>query len=100
MIAEVHQFFINAVKAGRGDRLRKDDPNLFSGLIWNGMQAKKLGLIDDFGSAEFVAKHVIGAERMVEFSPEPDFFKEISRRFGVQVAEGLMSLMQPSLSIH
>ncbi|WP_423839428.1 S49 family peptidase [Vibrio cholerae] len=49
VLSKTHQQFIERVKAGRGDRL-KDDPEVFSGLLWNGEQAKDIGLIDGLGS--------------------------------------------------
>ena len=79
LLANTHKLFIEDVKAGRGDRL-KNDPNLFSGLIWNGEQSIELGLIDDLGSSAYVAREVIGEETMVEYTYEPDFFERFSRR--------------------
>lgn len=79
LLANTHKLFIEDVKAGRGDRL-KNDPNLFSGLIWNGEQSIELGLIDDLGSSAYVAREVIGEETMIEYTYQPDFFERFSRR--------------------
>ncbi len=85
MLATTHKHFIDAVKAGRGDRL-KDDPDIFSGLFWTGEDAKELGLIDGFGSAEYVAREIIKAETMVNFNPEKDIFERIGQRIGATLS--------------
>ncbi|MEB8433847.1 S49 family peptidase [Cocleimonas sp. KMM 6892] len=89
LLATTHKHFIDAVKAGRGDRL-KNDPDIFSGLFWTGEDAKALGLIDDFGSPASVARDVIGAETMVNFSPEKDIFERLSKRIGASVTKLLL----------
>jgi protease-4 len=89
MLATTHKHFIDAVKAGRGDRL-KDDPDIFSGLFWTGEDAKELGLIDGFGSAEYVAREIIKAETMVSFTPEKDIFERLSRRIGATISNVLL----------
>lgn len=85
-----HQQFIDAVKAGRGDRLKvAEHPELFSGLIWSGEQALQLGLIDGLGSASFVAREKIGAEKLVDFTVKQSPLDRFSKRFSSQVAEQL-----------
>jgi len=81
MLGEIHQQFINVVKQGRGARLH-ESPEIFSGLIWTGQKSVELGLADGLGSAEFVAREVIKAERMVDFTPEENYFEHISKRLG------------------
>jgi len=81
LLASTHEHFINDVKAGRGDRL-KNDPNLFSGLIWNGDQSIELGLVDELGSSAYVAREVIGEKRIVDYTYQPDFLERFSRRVG------------------
>lgn len=85
MLATTHQHFIDAVKAGRGDRL-KDNPDIFSGLFWTGEDAKELGLIDGFGSDAYVAREIIKAETMINFNPKRDFFEKLSKRVGTSVS--------------
>ncbi len=80
-----HEQFINVVKEGRGDRL-VDNPDLFSGLVWSGEQALELGLIDELGSSSYVAREVIGAEKIVDFTPKPDPFQEFTKRLGTSMA--------------
>lgn len=79
LLAGTHQHFINDVKAGRGERL-KNDPDLFSGLIWNGEQAIDLGLIDNLGSSDYVAREVFGQKRIVDYTYQPDFFEQFAQR--------------------
>ena len=88
LLDEVHQQFIDTVKAGRGERLA-DDPAIFSGLIWTGARGVELGLADDFGSAGQVAREVIGAEEVIDYTPRPDFFERFAREFGASVGQAL-----------
>lgn len=88
MLEEIHQQFIEAVKRGRGERLGGDE-NLFSGLFWNGERARELGLVDDFASPGTVAREVIGAEEVVDYTPQPDLLQRLTERFGVAMARAL-----------
>jgi len=88
MIDEIHQQFIDAVKKGRGDRLKESD-DLYSGLIWTGNEAIELGLVDNVGSASYVAREVIGAEDMVEYSVEQDVLERLADRLGASTAKML-----------
>jgi len=81
MLDDVHQQFIGAVKDGRGARL-KEQPGMFSGLVWNGRRAIDLGLADAFGSLDYVAREVVKAEEIVDFTPEDNFAERVARRFG------------------
>jgi protease IV len=81
MLDDVHQQFIGAVKDGRGARL-KEQPGMFSGLVWNGKQAIDLGLADALGSLDYVAREVVKAEEIVDFTPEDNFAERVARRFG------------------
>lgn len=81
MLNDIHQQFIAAVKEGRGDAL-KPDKELFSGMFWTGTKAKTLGLIDDFGSADYVAREVIGAEEIVDYTVHENLLSRLAERFG------------------
>jgi protease-4 len=81
MLSEIHQQFIDTVKAGRGKRL-KETPDMFSGLIWTGAKSVELGLADELGSLDYVAREVIKAERVVDFTPDENYFEQISTRLG------------------
>lgn len=83
-----HQQFIAQVKQGRGDRLKdKDHPELFSGLIWSGEQALQLGLIDGLGNSSYVARDLIQAKELVDFTTEESPLDRFSKRLGASVAE-------------
>jgi protease-4 len=88
MLDEIHQQFISVVKAGRGDRLSKD-PGLFSGLFWTGEEAVGLGLVDGLASTETVARDVIGAEDIVDYTPHEDLFERFADRFGMAFARAM-----------
>jgi len=85
MLENIHQQFINVVKKGRGDKLA-DDPKLFSGLIWTGEEGMKLGLVDGLGSSNYVAREIIKAENIVDFTPRPDFFQRFAGQIGAAMA--------------
>ena len=85
LLGSIHQQFIDAVKDGRGDRL-KDDPDLYSGLVWTGEDSISMGLADEIGSSGYVAREVIGEEEIVDFTEEPDLLKRITDRIGVAMA--------------
>lgn len=90
LLTNIHKQFISVVKDGRGDRL-KDDPKLFSGLVWTGEQGIELGLVDDLGSASFVAREVVGEEKIKDFTVRPDYFQRLAERIGVTISETLLS---------
>ncbi|MCW9013970.1 MAG: S49 family peptidase [Gammaproteobacteria bacterium] len=85
LLNNIHDQFINAVKQGRGDKL-KDIEGMFSGLIWTGDQAAEIGLVDELASTSHVAREVIEAENIVNFTVKPDFFERFSKNVGVQIA--------------
>lgn len=88
MLNEIHQEFIDVVKEGRGDRLT-DDPELFTGLFWTGTKAMELGLIDGLGSAGYVAREVVGAEEIVDYSHQEDIFQRLAGRIGSSIGSQL-----------
>lgn len=90
VLENTHQQFINAVKQGRGDRLA-DDERLFSGLVWSGEQALGLGLIDGLGSASYVARELVGAEKLVDYSHRRSPFEDLVDQLGVAFGEGAVS---------
>ncbi|WP_148716614.1 S49 family peptidase [Chitinolyticbacter meiyuanensis] len=96
MLGEIHQQFINVVKTGRGKRLA-NDPDLFSGLVWSGERSVKLGLIDGLGSVDSVARDVIKAEDVVDFTPQPDYLDRLAKRVGVAAASSLGARLEAQL---
>lgn len=85
MLANIHQQFIDAVKKGRGDKL-KDDPLLFSGYVWTGEQSIDLGLVDKLGSSSYVAREVIGAEKIKDFTVSEAFIDRFAKKLGASIA--------------
>ncbi len=85
MLNEVHQHFIDAVKQGRGERL-STRPDIFSGLIWTGEKAIELGLVDEFGTTKSVARDVIKAKTVIDFTPRGRLLDRIAERIGAVMA--------------
>ncbi len=94
LLGEIHQQFMNTVLKGRRGRL-KQSPELFSGLVWTGEKALKNGLVDSLGSAGFVAREIIKAEEIVDFTPQRGVFDQVSKRFGAQLSSSIRSLFTP-----
>jgi protease IV len=88
MLGEIHQQFIDVVTAGRGDRLA-DNEEIFSGLLWTGVRSVELGLVDELGSSDYVAREIIGVENIVDFTPGRSYLEQIAKRFGAAVSESL-----------
>ena len=85
LMADIHQQFIGVVKEGRGKRL-KESPEIFSGLIWTGQRSVDLGLADGFGSLEYVAREVVKAEDIRDFTITEGVAEKLARRFGAAAA--------------
>ena len=90
MVGEIHQQFINVVKQGRGKRL-KETPEMFSGLVWSGEKSVELGLADGLGSLDSVARDVVKAEQIVDFTADESFSEQLARRFGTTAAESFFN---------
>ena len=88
MLNIIHQQFIDAVKAGRGDRLA-DDPKIFSGLFWTGEEGVELGLVDGLGSSSYVAREIIQQEKIVDYTRRPDYWQRFADRIGMAMARVL-----------
>jgi len=91
MLTEIHKQFIDAVKAGRGDRLDTSIEGLFSGLIWTGEAAVNIGLVDELASSSHVAREVIGEETIVNFTVKDDIIERFAQRFGSATAQTISS---------
>ncbi len=89
MLDQIHQQFINVVKSGRGKRL-KETPETFSGLFWTGQQAIELGLADQLGNLDFVAREVVKAEEVVDYTRRDNVAERLAKRFGAAVGESAM----------
>ncbi len=93
MLDQVHRQFIDAVKAGRGKRL-KETPELFSGLFWTGQQAIDLGLADQLGNIDFVAREVVKAEELVDYTRRENVAERLAKKFGASIGEGAMHALK------
>lgn len=98
MLDQIHQQFIAVVKQGRGERL-KETPEMFSGLFWTGEQSVQLGLADDFGSIDSVAREVVKAEKLVDYTNKKNLAERFARRFGAAVGEGAVKALQALPSV-
>ncbi len=94
MLDEIHKQFIEVVRKGRGKRL-KEVPELFSGLLWTGAKSVELGLSDGFGSVDFVAREVVKAEEIVDFTQKENFAERLAKRFGAAMASVLVKGVEP-----
>lgn len=90
MLKEIHQQFIATVRKGRGDRLKESD-ELYSGLMWTGEQSLEMGLVDALGSSSYVARDVIGAENIVDFTPRANYLDRFAERIGLALGKTVLS---------
>ncbi|MBS3935014.1 MAG: S49 family peptidase [Sulfuritalea sp.] len=88
LLDDIHRQFIATVKKGRGARL-KETPGMFSGLMWTGAKSIELGLADGFGTVDSVAREVIKAEEIRDYTIKPGLAEKFARQFGAQLAEGV-----------
>ncbi len=96
LLETIHRQFIEVVKQGRGARL-KDDPRLFTGLVWTGEQSIELGLIDAFGDTDSVAREVFKADKVVDYTVHPAYFEQLIRNAGSEAATSLLNALQGGL---
>lgn len=94
MLDVVHKQFIDIVKTGRGKRLKQDRPEMFSGLFWTGQQAVELGLADQLGNLDFVAREVIKAEELVDYTRRENIGERLVKRFGAAIGEGAVKALR------
>jgi protease IV len=89
MLDDIHRQFIAAVREGRGRRL-KETPDLFSGVVWTGAKSVELGLADGFGTLDSVARDVIKAEDVVDYTVKENVAERLARRFGAGATSALL----------
>lgn len=97
MLDQIHQQFITVVKAGRGDRLQ-ETPEIFSGLFWTGQQAIDLGLADKLGSLDFVAREVVQAEEIIDYTRRENVAERLAKRFGAAMGGGAAQALQSTVA--
>ena len=94
MLDVVHRQFIDVVKTGRGKRLKAETPELFSGLFWTGQQAVDLGLADQIGNLDFVAREIVKAEELVDYTRHENVAEKLAKRFGAAIGEGAVKALR------
>jgi protease-4 len=87
---EIHQQFIEVVRKGRGSRL-KETPEVFSGLFWSGAKAVEMGLVDELGTVDSVARDVLKESNIVDYTERDDFSERLMKQFAVSLGAGLTS---------
>lgn len=90
MLTNIHQQFIDSVKKGRGDKLKQNVDEIFTGLIWTGEQSLEIGLVDELASSGHVAREVIGEEDIVDFTLTDDILDRLAKRVGATMASILI----------
>jgi protease-4 len=99
MLDQIHQQFIAVVKQGRGTRL-KETPETFSGLFWTGQQAIDLGLADQLGNIDYVAREVIKAEELVDYTRHENVAERLVKRFGASIGHGAVQALRSLPAVH
>jgi protease IV len=98
LLNQIHQQFITAVKNGRGTRL-KESPETFSGLFWSGQQAVEMGLADRLGNLDYVAREVVKAEEVVDYTRRDNVAERLAKRFGAALGEGAVRTLAGGFSL-
>jgi protease-4 len=93
MLNQIHQQFITVVKKGRGERL-KETPETFTGLFWSGQQAVELGLVDKIGTLDFVARDVVKAPDLIDYTKRDNVAEKLAKRFGAAIGEGAVKAIK------
>ena len=99
MLDQIHQQFINVVKEGRGERL-KETPDTFSGLFWSGQQAVELGLVDELGNLDYVAREVVKAEEIIDYTRRENVAERLAKKFGAAMGEGAIKAFKATAAMH
>jgi len=93
MLDEIHQQFIKVVREGRGKRL-KETPDTFSGLFWSGQDAVKLGLADRYGNLDYVAREVVKAEEVIDYTPKENVAEKLAKKLGASIGDGAVRALR------
>jgi protease-4 len=99
MLDHIHQQFITVVREGRGDRL-KETPEMFSGLFWTGEQAVKMGLADDLANLGVVARDIVKAEDIMDYTRRENVAERLAKRFGAAMGEGAIKALRHINAVH
>ena len=93
MLNQIHQQFIAVVKAGRGKRL-KETPEMFSGLFWTGQQAIELGLADQLGSLDYVAREIVKTDEIIDYTRRENVAERLAKKFGAAIGDGAIRTLK------
>ena len=93
LLQQIHKQFIDVVKDGRGKRL-KETPETFSGLYWNGEEAVRQGLVDKLGNLDYVAREVVRAEEVIDYTPKENIAERLAKRFGASIGAGAVRALR------
>ncbi|WP_137896821.1 S49 family peptidase [Ramlibacter sp. 2FC] len=93
LLNQIHRQFIDVVKNGRGKRL-KETPEMFSGLFWSGQQAVEMGLADGLGNLDYVAREIVKAEDIIDYTRRENVAERLAKRFGVAFGEGAVRALK------
>jgi protease-4 len=93
LLDQIHAQFIQVVREGRGKRL-KETPELFTGLFWSGQQAVDLGLADGLGNVDYVAREIVKAEDIIDYTRHDNVAERLAKRFGAAIGEGAVHALQ------
>jgi protease IV len=99
MLNQIHQQFIAVVKKGRGERL-KETPETFTGLFWSGQQAVELGLVDKIGTLDFVARDIVKAPELIDYTKRDNVAEKLAKRFGAAIGEGAVKALKMMPAVH
>lgn len=97
MLSEIHQQFIDAVRKGRGKRL-KETPEMFSGLFWSGAKAVDMGLADGFGTVESIARDEFKATNVVDYTQREGLSDRVLKKFGAAVGSAAIKSMTDNVA--
>lgn len=95
MLDDIHQQFIGVVREGRGDRL-KETPETFSGLVWNGQQALAMGLVDGLANLDAVARDVVNAPELIDYTQRDDWGTRLAKQIGASMGQGVAARLAES----
>ena len=98
MLNQIHQQFINAVKTGRGERL-KIDSDTFSGLFWTGQQAVEMGLADKLCNLDYVAREIVKVEEVIDYTRRDNVAERLAKKFGAAIGGGAVQTMRSALPV-
>jgi protease IV len=94
LLTDIHGQFIDVVKKGRGKRL-KETPETFSGLMWTGAKSIEMGLTDGYGTVDSVARDVLKAETVIDYSEKENIADRLAKRFGASVGNVIADRVAP-----